>query len=412
MNFKYSVKSAIRALRANKSRSALTILGIVIGITSIILVMSIGKGAENLILSQVQGLGGNTLIIRPGRKPSSMMSSMDTILNDSLKERELEAIENKNNIPEATRIMPMVFGSATATYSNNIYRMTVFGSTELIQKIYDIYPTDGRFFDDEEIKGRASVAVIGVKIKEELFGDSQAIGEFIKVKGRNFKVIGILPKKSGGMFSFDEAAFIPYTTVQQYVFGTKHFQGIMVEVGNDKYLKQSIKDVEITLRNLHNIDDGEKDDFYIETQEDIANQIGTITSVLTLFLVSVAAISLLVGGVGIMNIMLVSVTERTREIGLRKAIGGTKKDILSQFLLEAVFLTSAGGIMGIILGALLSFVTAFGISQFGGLDWQFVFPIGPAILGLVVSAGIGLIFGLYPANKASKKSPIEALRYE
>jgi putative ABC transport system permease protein len=413
MNFKYIFKISFQAIKTNKSRAFLTILGIVIGISSIVLIMSIGKGAENLILGELKGFGSNVFVIHPGREPEGLFSSFNILFSDSLKQRELEALSDKNNVPKANKIMPFIFGSASASFGGEIFQTTFFGITDLAEKIYNLDLEEGIFFGEEEVKSRDSSIVIGSKVKEELFGSSDVLGEKVKIKGRSFRVSGVLKKRgSGSLINFDEVAFIPYTTAQHYIFGQKHFQGIVIEVENEDDLKSSIKDVEITLRNLHNIEDIEKDDFYIETQEDAIESVGTITNVLTMFLVAVAAISLLVGGIGIMNIMLVSVVERTREIGLRKSVGATRADILNQFLVEAVILTILGGIIGIILGTLLSFFSSLALSRVLASNWAFVFPSGPAILGLIVSASVGLIFGIYPANKASKKSPIEALRYE
>jgi putative ABC transport system permease protein len=205
---------------------------------------------------------------------------------------------------------------------------------------------------------------------------------------------------------------MPYTTAQNYLLGIKHFNRIIIQTQNDGQVPSAAADIARTLRDSHNITDSTKDDFTVQTQQDLANRLGTITSALTWFLVAVASIALFVGGVGIMNIMLVSVTERTREIGLRKALGATDKDILSQFLLEAVLLTAIGGIIGTILGATLAFIISIGLSKGLNVNWQFVFPWSGAILGIGVSALIGLIFGGYPAKQAAKKSPIEALRYE
>jgi len=254
--------------------------------------------------------------------------------------------------------------------------------------------------------------VIGSKVKEELFGGDEAIGQKIRMKNRNYRVVGILQKKGQSFISFDETAILPYTTAQTYVFGIKYFHHIIAEVDSEDAVDAAIKDIEITLRNNHNITDPTKDDFWIVTQQTAIEQVKTITNVLTLFLIAVAAISLVVGGVGIMNIMLVSVTERTREIGLRKAVGATNGNIMAQFLTEAIFLTGLGGIIGIILGASFSLIAALVLSKVVGLDWIFTFPISATFLGLGVSAGVGFLFGLYPARQAAKKSPIDALRYE
>jgi putative ABC transport system permease protein len=410
MKFKYSLKTAITGLKTHKSRSALTIVGIVIGITSIILVMSLGQGAQNLILDQVKGLGATTVIVLPGKisfGPSTAASTM----NDSLKEKDLNLIKTKANVPNAKYIMPMVVGSGKAVYGNNVYQVAVFGSGELVPEIFSISPDKGNFFSIDDVLSRSAVVVVGYKVKQRLFENEDAVGQKIRIKNTTFKVIGVLPEK-GSSSSFDDAVFMPYTTTQQYITGTKFYSRIVVEADSEDTLKSTVKDVTVTLRNSHNITDPSKDDFSVTTSADVAKTLGTVTTALTAFLAAVAAISLVVGGIGIMNIMLVSVTERTKEIGLRKALGATNVEILTQFLLEAVILTSVGGIIGIILGSSLSLIISTLITKIGGLDWQFVFPYSAAVLGLLVSSGVGLVFGIYPARQASKKSPMEALRYE
>ena len=400
MTLKYSFKTAVGGLKTHKSRSALTILGIVIGITAIILVMSLGQGAQNLILSQVQSMGSKTIAIVPGRHPKGLTDVFSTF-TDSLKQKDLDLLIKKENVPHLAKVMPVVFGSDVATYGTEAYQTTIFGVTDLFAQIYDIYPDQGRLFTDDETKSYADVVIIGSKIKDELFGGDEALGQKIKIKGKGFRVIGILSKKGQSTFlNFDEVAIIPYTTAQQYVFGIKYFNRLVVEADSEANVEQTVQDITITLRNSHNITDPDKDDFFIETQAQAMEMVGTIMNVLTMFLAAVAAISLVVGGVGIMNIMLVSVTERTQEIGLRKAIGATEKNILIQFLLEAVILTALGGIIGILLGASLSFLVSIILSSTLALDWAFTFPVQGALLGLGVAAGIGLIFGLYPARQA------------
>ncbi|MDP2638978.1 MAG: ABC transporter permease [Candidatus Azambacteria bacterium] len=414
MRIRYLAKTALRGLTTNKSRSFLTLLGIVIGIMAIILVMSLGQGAQNLILNQIQSIGPKVIAVVPGRQPKGPTDILSTF-TDSLKEKDVRELQKKINVPHLKEIMPIVFGSQTAAYQDETYRPTILGVNNLFTKIYDIYPAEGRVFTDEEIKGYADVVIIGSKVKNELFGENNedALNQKIKIKGRNFRIIGIFPQKGQVSFlNFDDVAIVPYTTAQQYIFGKKYFDRLVVEADDEKNVAQTVEDIKITLRNSHNISDPEKDDFFVETQAQAIETVGTITSTLTLFLMAIAAISLVVGGIGIMNIMLVSVTERTREIGLRKALGAKSKDILTQFLLEAIILTGVGGAIGIFLGILFSFIISFVLGRYLGVDWGFVIPFNAIFLGLGVSTLIGLVFGIYPARKASKKSPMEALRYE
>ncbi|MCX6731632.1 MAG: ABC transporter permease [Candidatus Parcubacteria bacterium] len=413
MTFKNALKTSIRGLKTNRSRSFLTILGIVIGITAIILVMSLGQGAQDLILGQIQSIGSKTISIVPGRHPTGISDSLSTF-TDSIKNKDVEDLQKKSNVPHLSRIMPIVFGSEPATRGNKIHQTTIFGVNNFFAEIYDIYPAEGRLFTEEEIASKAGVVIIGSKTKEKLFdSDEEALGQKIKIKNQSLRVIGILPKKGQFSFiSFDDAVITPHTTAQQYIFGIKYYNRVVVEADSEQNIDRTVEDIKTTLRNNHNITDPEKDDFFIETQAQAMEMVGTILNVLTLFLAAIAAISLVVGGVGIMNIMLVSVTERTHEIGLRKAIGATEKDILVQFLLEAILLTLMGGIIGIILGACFSFLASLALTRFAGLNWGFTFPVSAALLGLGVSAAVGLVFGIYPARQAAQKDPIEALRYE
>jgi len=412
MTLNNSFQTALAGLQTNKSRSALTILGIVIGIIAIILVMSIGQGAEDLILNQIRGLGSQTIIIQPGREPSGP-SSFAELFTDSLKQKDVDALQNPSNVQGLQDLTPAVIQVVPVTFENETIRTNVVGASDLIAQILDIVPTQGAFFTDDDIRQKASVAVIGSEVKNKLFGPSDALGEKIKVKGRTFRIIGILPpKEQVALFDADDMVVVPYTTAQQYLAGINYFNAIILRAESEDVVPRVVRDIELTLRETHDIDDPDKDDFHVTTQADAAERVQTITGILSVLLVSGAAISLVVGGIGIMNIMLVSVSERTREIGLRKAIGATEKNIMTQFLLEAVMLTSLGGIAGIILGAAFSFLAALVLSRILALGWTFTFPIFAAVLGLGVAGLVGLVFGIYPAREASKKSPMEALRYE
>jgi len=411
MLLKHRVKTAYKGLTTNRSRSLLTILGIVIGITAIIIVMSIGQGAKNLVLGEIEGLGATTISIDPGKRPQGP-SGFAEVYTDSLKQKDVDALKDSANVQGLRDISPNIIYPSPITYEGEVTRATIYGSSETMADMLAISPSEGEMFYEEDVRQHARVIVLGYKIKEDLFGLSDAVGESVRIKDQSFRVIGVFPKSTSALLSVDNAAIVPYTTAQQYLTGTDYFNGIMLRADNEQVVNRVVYDVEATLRESHDIDDPKDDDFYVSTPEDAAAIINTITGVLTALLGSVAGISLVVGGIGIMNIMLVSVSERTREIGLRKALGATDSDILTQFLFESVMLTGFGGVIGIALGAALSYAGAFILSATVASGWEFAFPLSAAAIGIAVSAAIGLIFGIYPAQSAAKKSPMEALRHE
>jgi putative ABC transport system permease protein len=413
MRFRDSIITAKKGISVHKNRSALTVLGIVIGIASIMTIMSMGQSAEGLIMGEIQRFGPSNVFLLPGREPSGPSDSMGTLLNDSLKQKDFEDLQKKSNVPGAKNIIPYVFGYVTASYDSEIYDAMVIGSTERMEKNFDLSVARGSFFAKTDIDEKEKVVVIGDRVREDLFGNANPIGEKIQLKNQKFRVIGVLKSEGQGSFiDFNKAVLAPYTTVQENVLGVRYFNRIIVEAELIEKVPEVIRDVKSLLRNNHNIDDPEKDDFFIQTQESIVNQVKTITGILTVLLSSVAAISLVVGGVGIMNIMLVSVTERTKEIGLRKALGASNTDILVQFLYEALLLTGLGGMIGVLLGSVLTFLLSYVARAFAGLNFPFSFSVQGMILGILVSVSIGIVFGIFPAHKASKKSPIESLHYE
>jgi len=414
MKAKYSVKTAYIGITTHKGRSMLTLLGIVIGITSIMMIISLGNGAEKLILNQISSMGAETIVIRPGQEPTGPTDLAGSLFSDSLKEKDIEALKKKSNVPFLTDVVPAVVVPGSVSYGGETYTPQIFGwSAEFMEDMFDIRLADGSYFGETEIREKASVVVLGSKVKNELFGESDAVGNHIKIKDRKFRVVGVLKAKGQvAFFNPDEVIVLPYSTAQTYLLGIDYYHEVMTRAESPELVARTVRDIEDTLREMHDIEDPDKDDFFVVTQEGLVDQVKIITGVLTAFLASVVAIALVVGGIGVMNIMLVSVTERTREIGLRKALGATVKNILTQFLMEAVMLTAIGGIIGILLGVVLSFLTAFVLREFMGLEWEFVFPLSAAILGFGVSAFVGLLFGIYPAKQASKKSPMEALRYE
>jgi len=411
MNISDNIKMAYKDIMAYKSRSVLTVLGIAIGITAIILVMAIGDSAKKSIIGQIQSLGANNVYIMPG-KMQDMMQSGGTG-QDRLKEKDLKDLNNTANVPNIINVIPISTGFGYANFESESYRVTIIGSTPEIFELMKINIEKGDLFTSEEVDSKTSVAIIGPKVAKKLFGLDDPINQKIKLKDINFKVIGVTESKGqfGGV-NYDDCVTIPYTTLQQKILGVKYFHEMIAKIDSEQNVKTAISDMETVLRNNHNIDDPKKDDFSIQTQEDVTKSVNSVLGVLTVLLSSVAAISLIVGGVGVMNMMLTSVTERTKEIGLRKALGATNKHILFQFLTEAMLLTSGGGLFGIFFGFVLSYLLITVFNMTGTFNFVFSFPIFGAILGVLVSAGVGFTFGIYPAIQASKKSPMDALRYE
>jgi ABC-type antimicrobial peptide transport system permease subunit len=390
-------------------------LGIIIGVGSVILMMSLGGGAQNLIVGQISSMGSNNIYIEPGSSQGSFSQrAIDQLSQKSLKERDAIAIAKDPNVE---KVAMMVYGTERISSQNEDKKITYMGGSADSFDISDLSISNGRGINEDDIKGLGRVIVLGHKLASDLFGEDDPIGQSVRLGKLNLKVIGVLEEKGGQVFqTFDDYAYLPYTTVQKLLLGTDYLNAIMVKTKSEKLINQVVDNIRITLRGTHNIYNPEgdlsKDDFKAMSQVETAGMLTQITGVLTAFLSSIAAIALFVGGIGIMNIMLVSVTERTREIGLRKAVGARNKDIMNQFLLEAVTLTLLGGIIGFLGGILISFGASVVLTNVLKTNWGFTIPIGAVILSFGVATIIGLIFGIYPARKASKLNPIEALRHE
>ena len=409
------VKSSRATLKHGKMRSLLTMLGIVIGISSVIILMSIGQSAQDYILAQVQGLGSNLIIVIPGGSNNGRLQSpaqAQGIIIKSLVQQDVDALGRD---PSISAVTEEARGQGNASFGDNSEIVTFDGVPANFFDVRNFVVQNGYPFTVNDVQAYNHVAVIGSALATTLFGaGSDPVGQSIQVKNIQFRVVGVLEKKGTGAFGIDQdnIVLVPITVAQNQMLGITYFNDIMVEANNDYNIDFAQARVESILEQDHNITDPAKDDFTIETQQDVLSLLGNITSILTLFLAAIASISLVVGGIGIMNIMLVSVIERTKEIGLRKSVGATNNDILQQFLVESVMLTFIGGVIGIALGGLVVGAAWLVITKIAGVAWTFAFPISAVVLAVIVSSMTGIAFGIYPASQAARKSPIEALRYE
>ena len=415
MRLRDSFISARATLKHGKVRSFLTMLGIVIGISSVIVLMSIGASAQDYILGQVQGLGSNLIIVIPGNSGNGRFQSpaqAQGIVIDSLKQLDVDALERD---PSIVAVTEEVRGQADVVYGDNDVTVTYDGVPSNFFAIRNFAIGRGYPFTDDDVNSFNHVAVIGSKLADTLFGPgSDPIGQSIRVKNVSFRIVGVLAPKGTGAFGIDQdnLVIVPVSVAQKQMLGITYFNDIVVQANNAYTVDFAKSRVQNILEQSHGITNSDKDDFTIQTQQDVLAILGNITSVLTLFLTAIASISLIVGGIGIMNIMLVSVIERTKEIGLRKAVGATDRDILQQFLVEAIMLTFVGGVIGIALGGIVVTAAYLIIAKALAVSWTFEFPISAVITAVAVSSITGIAFGLYPARQAARKSPIEALRYE
>lgn len=404
-----AVIEALDSLSANKMRSFLTILGIVIGVAAVIAMVSIGRGAENTITGSIQGIGTNLLFVFRGDLNDEVRNPKPVTLGDA------QAISDPFAAPSVAAVAPVLEGRVEVTYGGELTSSSLSGVTPDYQTVQNIELTEGNFINEEHMIGRAAVVVIGPDTAEKLFGRREGVtGETVRIEGQPFRVIGVTKTRGGSAFgSQDDLLLAPMTTAQTRLLrrATRdRIDLLLVQAIDAESVPRASEEVAQILRSRHQTEIG-KDDFTIFTQQEFLDIASTITNVLTIFLGGIAAISLLVGGIGIMNIMLVSVTERTREIGLRKAVGAHKRDILIQFLAESSVLSLIGGIIGIALGWFI----AFAVGRIAAANDA---PISPTIgidvilIATLFSTAVGLFFGLYPANRAASLQPVEALRYE
>lgn len=395
-------------------RSFLTMLGIVIGISSVILLMSIGASAQEYIIGQVKGIGSNLIFVIPGATKSGRFSAPAASQGIIIKTLVADDVSALSRNPAIVAISPEVRGQAKVVYGNNDETLSYLGVNGDFFSMRNFTIAKGSAFTNRDVDSFEHVVVLGSVTAQTLFGDYNPIGKTVRLKDVSFTVIGILDKKGVGAFGIDQddIAIVPLSVAQKQMLGIDYYTDITIQVSDSydpAFAKQRVTSI---MRESHRITDPNKDDFTVRTQEDALSILGNITSVLTLFLTAIAAISLVVGGIGIMNIMLVAVVERTREIGLRKAVGATTGDIMQQFLWESVILTFLGGLIGIVFGAFLTVATYFILVYIANIAWTFVLPMSAIWLAVGVSTFTGLLFGIYPSREAAKKNPIEALRYE
>lgn len=407
MKYKDLFDETYFSLMANKARSALTILGIVIGIGSVIAMISIGQGTQTSIQSSIQSLGSNLILVTPG-----MQRGVGTQVSQGRGSAQTLTLEDADaigsEISSVAAVATELSGRYQVTAKGNNTNTSIVGTNTFYPQVRNIEVEDGSFITEQNVKSLAKVAVLGPTAVTDLFGeDSNPIGQTIRIKNINFKVVGVIKAKGGtGFGSQDDMIYVPISTAQQFLAGNKRVSTISVQAESEEVMESLQQDITELLLSRHNISDPTAADFSTMNQADIVETASSVANTFTILLGSVAAISLLVGGIGIMNMMLTTVTERTKEIGLRKAIGAKKKDINLQFLTEATILTFIGGIIGVLLG----WLTSLAVTNFGGIATN-VSAVS-VFLAFGVSAGIGIVFGYYPARRASKLNPIEALRYE
>jgi putative ABC transport system permease protein len=416
-----TLKISLRALRANRVRTILAVLGVVIGIAAVIIVYSAGEGIRRLVVGQVESFGTDIIesemrIPKKGSKEKAdqggTQSGISMAQGVVITTMTLEDMEDINKLPNVKNSYAGILGQEQASYGSEVKKAFLYGVSSSYVDIDKSKVEFGRFYSDAEEKSLSQVVVLGTNIKEQLFGNTDPIGKLIKIRKSKYRVIGIMEKRgSAGGLNFDDYVYIPLQTLQKRVQGINHVLFMIHQLRDVSKDDDTAEEIRTILRENHGITDPEKDDFAVITMKEMLKILDTVTGALTLLLLAIVAISLVVGGVGVMNIMYVTVTERTREIGLRKAVGANNRAILSQFLVESIIITMLGGVFGILIGIGASFAIAKIAAQYG-MEWEFAVPLKSFAVALGYSGIFGIFFGVYPARRASRLDPITALRNE
>lgn len=423
MNLLSTIKLVFRTLLARKGRSFLTILGIVIGVAGVIIIIALGAGAQSMILSTITKLGSNLLSVQPGKSnEKGPPAQAYGIVITTLTQDDAQAVRDSGRVPHAMAVNAVVQGQTTVVWQNKSIDTNFVGTEYTYPNVVNITMQEGSFFNEKEERGNANVVVLGSSVADDLFKESgvDPLGQVIKVKstsapdagGIPLRVLGVITPRGTAFFqNQDDRIFLPLVIAQKQLLGIHYLQAVNIKVDDADYVESTRMDVKQLLDERHRIKHEVDEDFTVRNVADAVSILTTVTDALRLFLASMAAIALVVGGIGILNIMLATVAERTREIGLRKAVGASDAKIRNQFLFESGVLTFLGGIVGIIIGVTVSFLAAFVMRKLG-YDWAFVVSWQSVALAIGVSVLTGVVFGLYPAIKASRLNPIDALRYE